>query len=65
MIEGKQVREVNWPIGTLLTEIKRGERVLVPNGDTIIKLGDTLLLNVPNDQLSKIRQKMSELDGAD
>lgn len=65
LIEGKQVREVNWPIGTLLTEIKRGERVLVPNGDTIIRLGDTLLLNVPNDQLSKIRQKMNELDGAD
>ncbi len=47
IIDGQQTRDVNWPEGTLLTEIKRGERVIVPHGDTVIRLGDTLLLNVP------------------
>ncbi|WP_203649666.1 ClC family H(+)/Cl(-) exchange transporter [Secundilactobacillus yichangensis] len=63
IMDGKQIRDVNWPDGTLLVEIKRGERVIVPHGDTVIRLGDTLLLNVPQKKLSHIRQKMKRLTG--
>ncbi|GAX03180.1 chloride channel protein [Secundilactobacillus pentosiphilus] len=63
IMDGKQVRDVNWPEETLLVEIKRGERVIVPHGDTVIHLGDTLLLNVPQKGLSKIRRKMTQLTG--
>lgn len=63
IIDGQQTRDVNWPEGTLLTEIKRGERVIVPHGDTVIRLGDTLLLNVPQKRLSHVRRKMKQLTG--
>lgn len=63
IMDGKQIREVDWPDGALLVEIKRGERVIVPHGDTVIRLGDTLLLNVPQKKLSNIRQKMKQLTG--
>lgn len=63
IMDGKQVRDVDWPEGTLLVEIKRGERVIVPHGDTVIHLGDTLLLNVPQKGLSKSRREMNQLTG--
>ncbi len=39
IMDGKQIRDIDWPDGTLLVEIKRGERVIVPHGDTVIHFG--------------------------
>ena len=62
-MDGKQIRDVDWPEGALLIEIQRGERVIVPHGDTVIRLGDTLL-NVTQKDLPAIRRKMKRLTGA-
>lgn len=41
---GKQVRELNLPPGTLLVFLRRGKENLVPNGTTVILEGDVLVL---------------------
>ncbi|MTV82451.1 ClC family H(+)/Cl(-) exchange transporter [Secundilactobacillus folii] len=63
VLDGKQVRDVDWPDGALLVEIKRGEKIIVPHGDTEIRLGDTLLLSVPQKYLIHVRHVMMHLSG--
>lgn len=46
LLDGKQVREFEWPHSCLLYSIRRGEQQLIPHGDTQIRAGDTLLISV-------------------
>lgn len=41
---GKTVRELDLPHGVLVAMIRRGKENLVPRGDTLLKLGDTLII---------------------
>ena len=40
--DGRQVREISWPEGSTLVSIRRGRRVLVPNGDTQLVADDVI-----------------------
>ena len=40
---GKQVSEVQWPHGCILSSVQRGRRVFVPRGDTVLQTGDILV----------------------
>lgn len=40
----KKVRDIEWPNGALLVNIHRGDREIVPNGNTIIFPGDYLII---------------------
>ena len=42
IIENKRVRDIPWPLHTLLVDVKRGPDQLVPEGNTIIRAGDFL-----------------------
>jgi Trk K+ transport system NAD-binding subunit len=39
----KKVHELNLPEGSVLVAIVRGDRVIVPKGDTVIETGDRVL----------------------
>ena len=39
---GKRVKELTWPEDATLVSIRRGTRVIIPHGDTIIEQGDTI-----------------------
>jgi len=41
-IVGWQVKDVNWPAGAILVSIRRGSSVLIPHGETVIEVGDTI-----------------------
>ena len=41
---GKEIRELRFPHGMIVAVIKRGEKVLVPRGDTVLLDSDTLVL---------------------
>ncbi len=41
-IVGWQVKDVNWPSGAILVSIRRGSSVLIPHGETVIEVGDTI-----------------------
>ncbi|MBU7555790.1 ClC family H(+)/Cl(-) exchange transporter [Pediococcus ethanolidurans] len=41
---GHQVRDFQWPQNSLLIAIRRGEREIIPHGDTLLIAGDTLVV---------------------
>ena len=41
-IVGWQVKDVHWPNGVILVSIRRGSSVLIPHGETVIDVGDTI-----------------------
>ena len=55
-LQDKQVRDINWPKESLLISIRRGEKELLPHGDTVIRSGDTLVVLVSHSERSRIRR---------
>lgn len=55
-LQDKQVRDVSWPHESLLISIRRGEKELLPHGDTVIRSGDTLVMLVSHSQRALIRR---------
>ena len=41
-IVGWQVKDVHWPDGAILVSIRRGSSVLIPHGETVVEVGDTI-----------------------
>ena len=41
-IVGWSVKDVHWPEGAILVSIRRDSSVLIPHGDTILEVGDTI-----------------------
>jgi CIC family chloride channel protein len=39
---GKRIREVAWPEDAVLVSIRRNDGVIIPHGDTVIRVNDTL-----------------------
>jgi CIC family chloride channel protein len=39
---GKLVKQLEWPEGATLVSVRRGASVLIPHGDTVIRVGDTI-----------------------
>jgi H+/Cl- antiporter ClcA len=54
-LDGKKIKEVAWPNDCLIIGIKRGENEIIPKGDTIINVGDyiILLVNEENAEIVK------------
>jgi CIC family chloride channel protein len=39
---GRLVRELQWPEGATLVSVRRGDRVIIPHGDTVLATNDTI-----------------------
>lgn len=52
---GKQIVGAGFPKGALIVLIGRGDEFIVPNGGTVIELGDRLLMLADEEDLSKTR----------
>lgn len=55
-IEGKKVKDIDWPPYCLLVSIKRGHEEIIPNGDTKIYSGDYLIALANEDTAADIRE---------
>ncbi len=42
MADGLRVRELKWPESATLVSVRRGDSVLIPHGDTVLRVGDTI-----------------------
>lgn len=54
-MDNRQIKNVDWPFQCLLVSIKRGDKELVPNGDTRIIAGDYLYILANEESASDIR----------
>jgi CIC family chloride channel protein len=53
---GHRVREVEWPRDCVLASVRRGRRVLIPHGDTVLSPGDVLVAVTEGDAGMQLRQ---------
>lgn len=53
-LNGKQIKNIDWPLHCLLVSIKRGDVELVPKGETRIIAGDYLFILANTDQVKEI-----------
>ncbi|WP_119327421.1 ClC family H(+)/Cl(-) exchange transporter [Companilactobacillus musae] len=60
-IDGKYIRDIPFPKEVLVVAVYRGERQLIPRGDTLIKAGDRLICMVNAGQRAKISRKLKDL----
>ena len=62
MFENAQVKKIDWPGKSLLVGIKRGERHLIPKGDTEIKVGDYISILTDVNSESRIKEMLHEMN---
>ncbi|MCI1135405.1 TrkA C-terminal domain-containing protein [Enterococcus gallinarum] len=55
------VRDFPWPENMLLISIRRGENEILTRGDTIMKVGDALLILTDSNSVSEVKKKISYL----
>lgn len=60
-----KVRDVNWPEKSVLIGIKRGNRELVPRGETVLKSGDYLMIITDKKHEFDARVKLCEMNQYD
>ena len=59
--DGKLMRDVRWPYGCLVIGLHRGERQIVPHGDTRLRAGDYLVVLFSGEDESDARHAMRRL----
>ncbi|MCT8975419.1 ClC family H(+)/Cl(-) exchange transporter [Clostridium sp. CX1] len=57
-LEGKEIKQFNWPQKCLLVAIKRGEKEIIPKGDTIIYAGDYLVVLINEEDRAEITKTL-------
>lgn len=60
-LDGKNVKEITWPPNCLIVGIKRGEKELIPKGDTLISSGDYLIVLTNEDRAADLREDLLKL----
>lgn len=63
-LNGKLVRDMPWPKEALLIGIRRGEREVIPHGDTLIREGDTLVLLTDAAQRARVKKRIDAFSAA-
>ncbi len=59
-LDGKKIKDIAWPEGTLLVNIKRGETEIVPKGNIRIIAGDYLFILINQNQTFVVSELAGE-----
>jgi len=62
-LEGKMIKDVEWPRNCLLVNIKRGENHVIPGGDTLILAGDYLNILTGETHALKVKRRLLQMAG--
>ncbi len=57
-LDGKQIKDVNWPSRCLLVAVRRGKTEITPKGDTVILPGDYFTVLINEDRVPKINDTL-------
>jgi len=60
-IDGKYIRDIPFPKDILVVAVYRGERQLIPRGDTLIKAGDRIVFMVNAGQRARVSKKLKDM----
>lgn len=57
-LDGKFIRDINWPKDMLLVSIRRGAKELFTHGDTVMHAGDILVILVEEHNVEQIKKEI-------
>ena len=57
ILDGKALKDLQLPYGSLIALIRRGDRVIIPRGNTVLEAGDRLTIIGEPDALQKLQQE--------
>jgi len=60
-LAGKRVRDLDWPEHALLVSVRRGEQTVIPQGNTVLRSGDTLVVFTNRANRAYVRQTLMAL----
>lgn len=63
-LDGTMVRDFNWPKEMLLISIRRGSTEILTHGDTVMKIGDLLMILTDEGYTQKIKRQIHERSNA-
>jgi CIC family chloride channel protein len=58
--DGRQVKDVDWPVRTVLTSIRRDGEVITPAGDTVLQAGDEVVFLTGSDGVDAVRAVLAD-----
>lgn len=58
-VANKLIRDISWPPHTLLVDVKRGEKQLVPSGNTRLLAGDFIYVLTKNEFVEQLQKMIS------
>lgn len=61
--DGRAVRDILWPSGAVVTEVARGEKKIMPDGDTTLQGGDVLTVVCRTDSPEKTNEDLKHITG--
>ena len=63
LADKREVRDVLWPSGARVKEICRGDEVILPEGDTVLRGGDVLTIVCKTDEPKKTKDELKHILG--
>jgi NhaP-type Na+/H+ and K+/H+ antiporter len=60
---GKTIAELNVPRSAVLVSIQRGEEIIIPRGDTILRVGDVVTTLCERDTIATLKHMLLSEDG--
>ena len=58
---GKKIRELTWLEGSIIVQIERAGKLMLPKGDTVIMQHDKLTLHVPPANADEIIKHLEKI----
>lgn len=56
---GKKMKDLPWPQDCIVASLRRGQKVLIPRGETVLNVGDVLVVVAEGDVFTVIRELTS------
>ena len=63
LLAGKRIKQIAWPDRTLVRVIHRGQKDIIPDGETQVIAGDLLVLEIDENQRGLVYDEMKRLQG--
>ncbi len=63
LADGREVKDVLWPVGARVKELRRGEEVILPDGGTLLRGGDVLTIVCKTTQPQRVREELEHILG--
>lgn len=60
---GKRIRDVLWPSGTIVTLVERGEKKIMPEGNTLLEEGDVLTVRAETTDVAEFYETLVSIVG--